>query len=60
MLFEAILREVDQLHNVSTRLESLADSHPQVSEALLTIAGSVRNTATVLAVMVVAGGPKPI
>lgn len=52
MAFEAILDEVDQLHNVSTRLEGLAGKHPRVSEALLTIAGNVRSTATVLAVIV--------
>jgi hypothetical protein len=60
MAFEAILREVDQLHNVSTRLEGLAEQHAPMSEALMTIAGNVRNTATVLAVLVVAKGPKPI
>jgi hypothetical protein len=60
MPFAAILREVDQLHNVSTRLEGLAEQHAPMSEALLTIAGNVRNTATVLAVLVVAKGPKPI
>ena len=60
MPFQAILREVDQLHNVSTRLEALADQHPLVSEPLITIAGNVRNTATVLAVLVAARGPKPI
>ena len=52
MPFEAILDEVDQLRNVSTRLEGLADKHPPVSEALLTIAGNVRSTATILAVVV--------
>jgi hypothetical protein len=60
MPFAAILREVDQLHSVSTRLEGLAEQHTLLSEALLTIAGNVRNTATVLAVLVVAKGPKPI
>jgi hypothetical protein len=60
MPFAAILREVDQLHSVSTRLEGLAEQHTPLSEALLTIAGSVRNTATVLAVLVLAKGPKPI
>ena len=60
MPFAAILREVDQLHNVSTRLEGLAEQHAPISEALLTIAGNVRNAATVLAVLVVAKGPKPI
>jgi hypothetical protein len=33
----AILREVKQLYNVSDRLDSLADQHPVVSEALITI-----------------------
>jgi hypothetical protein len=52
MPFEAILDEVDQLHNSSTRIERLADEHPPMSEALITIAGNVRSTATVLAVLV--------
>jgi hypothetical protein len=60
MPFEAILREVDQLNNVGTRLEGLAEQHPAMSEALMSIAGNVRSTATVLAVLVVAKGPKPI
>jgi hypothetical protein len=60
MPFAAILREVDQLHSVSTRLEGLAEKHAPIAEALLTIAGNVRTTATVLAVLVVAKGPKPI
>jgi hypothetical protein len=33
MFFEAILDEVDQLSNVSTRLEGLAEQHQPVSEA---------------------------
>jgi hypothetical protein len=33
MPFEAILHEVEQLHNVSTRLQGLADQHPRVSES---------------------------
>ena len=57
MSFDAILREVDQLHNVSTRLEGL-EQHPHMSEALRTIAGNVHNTASILAVLVVAKGPK--
>jgi hypothetical protein len=60
MAFEAILDEVDQLHNVSTRLEGLAGQHPPVSQALVTIAGNVRNTATILAVLVATRLPKPI
>jgi hypothetical protein len=52
MPFEAILREVERLHEVSERLAVLAERHPLVSEALMTIAGSVRNTATILGVLV--------
>ena len=48
----AILREVQQLYNVSDRLDSLAEQHPLVSEALVSISGSVRNTATLLEVLV--------
>ena len=48
----AILHEAQQLHNVSDRLESLAGQHPLVSNALITISGSVRNTATLLEVLV--------
>jgi hypothetical protein len=39
MVFEFLKRswtEVDQLHNVSARLEGLAEQHPPVSEALIT------------------------
>ena len=52
----AILREALQLHNVSSRLDSLAEQHPVMSEALLTISGSVRNTATLLEVLVATKG----
>ena len=48
----AILHEVKQLYNVSDRLDSLAEKHPLVSEQLITISGSVRNTATLLEVLV--------
>ena len=47
-----ILHEVQQLYNVSDRLDTLAERHPLVSEALITISGSVRNTATLLEVLV--------
>jgi hypothetical protein len=60
MPFQAILREVDQLHNVSTRLEALAEQHPSLSGPLITIAGSVQNTATLLEVLVATKGAKPI
>jgi hypothetical protein len=46
MPFEAILREVDHLQNVSTRLEALAERHPLVSEPLMTIAGNVAGGST--------------
>ena len=58
MAFEAILHEVEQLHQVSTRLEVLAEEHPPVLSALLKIAESVRNTATLLGVLVATKGPK--
>ncbi len=60
MPLDAILNEVAQLHGVSDRLEGLAEQHPPVSEALITIAGNVRNTATVLAVLVATKSHKVI
>ncbi len=48
----AILNEVQQLYTVSDRLDLLAEQHPLVSEALITISGSVRNTAALLEVVV--------
>jgi hypothetical protein len=48
----AILHEVQRLYGVSDRLESVAEQHPVVSEALLAISESVRNTATLLEVLV--------
>jgi hypothetical protein len=48
----AILDEVRQLYSVSDRLDTLAEQHPLVSDALVTISGSVRNTATLLEVLV--------
>ena len=52
MGFETILNEVDHLNGVSTRLEGLADQHPPLSEGLIGVAVSVRNAATLLAVLV--------
>jgi hypothetical protein len=46
------MAEVDQLNLAGDRIEGLADDHPPVSEALISIAGNVRATATVLAVLV--------
>ena len=48
----AIPDEAQQLYNVSDRLDLLAGQHPRVSEALIAISGSVRNTATLLEVVV--------
>jgi hypothetical protein len=48
----AILHEVHRLCAVSDRLNSLAEQNPIISEALLKISGSVRNTATLLEVLV--------
>jgi len=56
----AILREAQQLYSVSDRLDSLSEQHPVVSAALTTISGSVRNTATLLEVLVATKmGPFP-
>jgi hypothetical protein len=48
----AILRGARQLHNVSDRPDSLAEQHPLVSEALITISGNIRYTAALLEVLV--------
>jgi len=48
----AILHEAQKLHSVSERLDLLASELPLVSEALISISGSVRNTATLLEVLV--------
>jgi hypothetical protein len=45
--FENILLEADHLRNVSERLETLADTHVGVEE-LMSVAGNIRNIATVL------------
>jgi len=48
----AILHEIRQLYDVSDRLDLLAEQHPLVSEELIGISGSIRNTATLLEVVV--------
>ena len=48
----AILHEIQQLYNVSDRLDFLAQQHPLVSNALIDISESIRNTATLLEVVV--------
>ena len=59
MVFEAILNEVDQLQGVSARLDGLAEQNPSATEALMTIADSVRRTAAVLAVVATVKSPMP-
>jgi hypothetical protein len=49
----AILREARKLHKVSASLDMLAGEHPLISDALIQISGSIRNTATLLQVLVV-------
>jgi hypothetical protein len=48
-----MLQEVVELKNVCCRLESLADDHPFVEDALMSISGNIRNTATTLEVLTV-------
>ena len=48
----AIQHEIRQLYDVSDRLDSLAEQHPLISDALIGISGSVRNTAALLEVVV--------
>jgi hypothetical protein len=52
MASNGILQEAQQLYKVSDRLDSLAEQHPVVSDALVNISGTVRNTATLLEVLV--------
>jgi hypothetical protein len=52
MPYQTILDEVEHLNGVSTRLVGIAEQHPRATEELLTIAGSVRSVATLLAVLV--------
>ena len=52
MAVEAIMAEVDQLNQAGNRIEALAEHHPIVEEALMTIAGNIRGSATILALLV--------
>ena len=49
---KALLHEAQQLKEVSGRLELLADEHPTVTDAILSISGTIRSTATILEVLV--------
>jgi len=55
----AILQEIQRLYGVSDSLESLAEQHPAISEVLLVISGSIRNSATLLEVLVATKLPSP-
>jgi hypothetical protein len=48
----AILQEAKKLHNVSDSLDVLAEQHAPISEALSILSGSVRNSATLLEILV--------
>jgi hypothetical protein len=52
MNLDALLNEIDQLHSVSSRLEGLAELDLPISKALVAVAGSVRNSAVVLEVLI--------
>ena len=60
MASSGILHEAQQLYKVSDRLDSLAEQHPIVSDALVNISGSVRNTATLLEVLVATKMESPL
>jgi hypothetical protein len=47
-----ILQEATKLHKVSDSLDELAEQHAPLSEALSILSGSVRNSATLLEVLV--------
>jgi hypothetical protein len=47
-----ILQEATKLHKVSDSLDMLAQQHAPISEALSILSGSVRNSATLLEVVV--------
>lgn len=43
--------EIEQLRNVSLRLDSLADDHPIVEKELISISGNIRSNAVLLEVL---------
>ena len=47
-----ILQEAKKLHKVSDSLDLLAEQHAPIEEALSLLSGSVRNSATLLEVLV--------
>jgi hypothetical protein len=53
MSAEALQSEIKHLTEICEELDSLANEHPFVGEALLGIAGSLRNSTTLLQLLVV-------
>lgn len=49
-----ILDEAQKLNEVSDRLDLLADQHPKASDAIFSIAHSIRDSAVLLEVLVAA------
>jgi len=47
-----ILEEARKLHSVSDNLDLIAEQFPPVTDALFSVAVSIRNTATLLEVLV--------
>jgi hypothetical protein len=60
--FEDLLVEIDRLRSVSERIETLANKHPGMEDGLVSVAGNIRNIATILDVFTLirskAGGPQ--
>ena len=55
-----ILQKAKKLHKVSDSLDVLAEQHSPIAEALSILSGSVRNSATLLEVLVTLRlGPVP-
>jgi hypothetical protein len=52
MTAKAILQEAEELKNVCDRLEAAAEQHSTVTDALLTICGTIRSTAALIEVLV--------
>ena len=46
--FEDLLLEIDRLRSVGQRIEALADRHPGMENGLVSVAGNIRNIASVL------------
>ena len=60
--FEDLLLEIDRLRSVGQRIEALADRHLGMEDGLVSVAGNIRNIASVLDVFTLirskAGGPQ--